>query len=184
MMNAVTERLTGWMRHEAQGKPITEVFRIVNEGTRQTVINPTEEAIRDNHIVELANHTVLIARDKREIFIDDSASPIRDKEGNVRGAILVFRDVTVKKQAQKAQDALNIRLRRAMAETHHRVKNNLQVIAALVELQLVEGEPMVSAEALMRVKPSKINAVMSASTGLRLANNGFRRCTPPTNASR
>lgn len=160
MMNAVTERLTGWMRHEAQGKPITEVFRIVNEGTRRTVINPTEEAIRDNHIVELANHTVLIARDKREFFIDDSAAPIRDKEGNVRGAILVFRDVTVKKQAQKAQEALNIRLRRAMAETHHRVKNNLQVIAALVELQLVEGEPMVSAEALMRVKQHVIALAM------------------------
>ena len=152
MINAVTERLTGWTSKEAQGKPITGVFRIVNQSTRQTVVNPAEEAIRENRIVEMANHTVLIAKDKSEIFVDDSAAPIRDKEGNVRGAILVFRDVTMKKQAQQVQEALNIRLRRAMAETHHRVKNNLQVIAALVELQLVEGEAMVPAEALIRVK--------------------------------
>lgn len=152
MSNAATERLTGWTIKEAQGKPITEVFHIINETTRQIVSNPVEEAMRENHVVEMANHTVLIAKDKREIFIDDSAAPICDKDGNVRGAILVFRDVTVKKQAQEAQQALNIRLRRAMAETHHRVKNNLQVIAALVELQLVEGESMVPAEALMRVK--------------------------------
>ena len=152
MINGVTAKLTGWSEAEAQGKPIDEVFRIVNESSRAKVINPAEEAIRENRIVELANHTVLIAKNGTEIFIDDSAAPIRDKEGNVRGAILVFRDVTHRKQIQKAQEALNIRLRRAMAETHHRVKNNLQVIAALVEVQLGDGEATVPVEAMQRVK--------------------------------
>jgi PAS domain S-box-containing protein len=152
MLNHVTAKLTGWSEEEARGKPIEEVFRIINESTREKVLNPAEQAVRENRIVELANHTKLIHRNGSEIFIDDSAAPIRDSSGKVRGAILVFRDVTVRKQAQKAQAALNVRLRRAMAETHHRVKNNLQVIASLVDMQLVDGTPTVSAEALQRVK--------------------------------
>ncbi|MGL5084063.1 MAG: EAL domain-containing protein [Microcoleaceae cyanobacterium] len=93
-LNPVAESLTGWSQLDAQGLPLTQVFRIINEDTRAVVENPVEQALRDGHVVGLANHTVLISRDEREIAIDDSAAPIRDRNGQVVGAVLVFHDVT------------------------------------------------------------------------------------------
>jgi diguanylate cyclase (GGDEF)-like protein/PAS domain S-box-containing protein len=93
-LNPVAESLTGWREEEAQGKPLTTVFKIFHETTRIPVENPIEKALREDRIVELANHTILIARDGREISIDDSAAPIHDREGHIVGAVLVFHDVT------------------------------------------------------------------------------------------
>lgn len=99
-MNPVAEFLTGWTESEAVGQPLEEVFHIVNEDTRQTVENPALRALREGVIVGLANHTNLIAKDGSERAIDDSAAPIRDAEGNVFGAVLIFRDMTARKQAE------------------------------------------------------------------------------------
>ena len=105
-MNGVAEALTGWPQAEAVGRPLPDVFHIVNERTRQPVENPALRALREGTIVGLANHTVLIARDGTERPIDDSAAPMRDESGAAVGAVLVFRDVTERKRAEEAQARL------------------------------------------------------------------------------
>jgi PAS domain S-box-containing protein len=99
-MNSVAESLTGWKQEEAAGQPLQEVFNIVNEETRQTVENPAVRAIREGLIVGLANHTVLISKTGTEIAIDDSGAPIKDANEKTIGAVLVFRDITDRKQAE------------------------------------------------------------------------------------
>ncbi len=95
-LNPVAENMTGWTNLEAFGKPLEEVFRIINESTRRTVENPVMRALRENRIVGLANHTVLIRRDGKELHIEDSAAPIRGRDGNILGVVLVFNDVSEK----------------------------------------------------------------------------------------
>ena len=101
-LNAEAQRLTGWNPSEAQNQLLPTVFKIINEQTRQPVESPVDKVRRLGAVVVgLANHTILIARDGREIPIDDSGASIRDREGTVRGVVLVFRDFTDAKQAQK-----------------------------------------------------------------------------------
>jgi PAS domain S-box-containing protein len=116
-MNSVAESLTGWPLAEAKGRPIQEVFRIINEETRQPVENPVEKVMKLGMIVGLANHTLLVRRDGSEVPIDDSGAPIRD-EGRIHGAVLVFRDFTEHKQAEHA-----LRQARADAEAANRAKD-------------------------------------------------------------
>jgi PAS domain S-box-containing protein len=85
LMNPVAEKLTGWTFHDAQGKPLTDVFRIVNEQTRQAVENPVDKVRRSNSVVGLANHTVLISKTGQEIAIDDSGAPIFGPGGRSGG---------------------------------------------------------------------------------------------------
>jgi PAS domain S-box-containing protein len=105
-LNPVAESLTGWKQEQAAGRLFTEVFHIVNEMTRQTVENPIARVIATGHIVGLANHTVLFARDGTERAIDDSAAPIRGSEGAVSGVVLVFRDVTERRRLERAARSL------------------------------------------------------------------------------
>jgi PAS domain S-box-containing protein len=105
-MNDVAATLTGWRDSEARGRPLTEVFNIVNERTRQTVENPCGKVMQTGMVVGLANHTVLISRDGSERPIDDSAAPILDIAGNVEGVVLVFRDATQSRQATSALQTL------------------------------------------------------------------------------
>ena len=101
-LNRVAETMTDWTQSEAIGQPLHEVFRIINEYTRETAENPVSRVLREGQVVGLANHTVLISRDGREIAIDDTAAPIRDSDGRVTGVVLVFHDVTEKRKAEKA----------------------------------------------------------------------------------
>ena len=105
-LNGVAEALTGWPLAEAVGRPLTDVFRIVNEHTRRPTDNPALRALREGTVVGLANHTVLIARDGTERPIDDSAAPMRDESGTPVGAVLVFRDVTERKRAEDTRARL------------------------------------------------------------------------------
>jgi len=100
-LNPVAEELTGWTSATAQGKPVAEVFRILNEHTRQTVECPVARVLREGIVVGLANHTLLIRKDGRETPIADSGAPIRDDEGRLRGVVLVFRDQTAEHKAEK-----------------------------------------------------------------------------------
>jgi PAS domain S-box-containing protein len=100
-LNAVAQQLTGWTEADGQGQPLEKVFNILNEDTRQPVENPALRALREGAVVGLANHTILIARDGTERAIDDSAAPIRDANGTVGGAVLVFRDITERRRVEK-----------------------------------------------------------------------------------
>ncbi len=101
-LNPVAEQLTGWTQAEASGRPVDEVFHIVNQETRQLATIPVMETLAHGTIQGLANHTVLIARDGAECAIADSCAPIRDRDGQVVGAVLVFRNVTEEYAAQQA----------------------------------------------------------------------------------
>ncbi len=102
-LNPVAERLTGWGQHEAEGQPLERVFRIINERSRQSVENPVRRVFRDKAVVQLANHTALVARDGREVPVEDTAAPIRGRDGEVGGAVLVFRDVTAARRAAEVR---------------------------------------------------------------------------------
>ncbi len=104
-LNAVAQRLTGWSEADAIGLPLETVFRIVNEDTRATVESPVDKVLRLGQIVGLANHTLLIARDGREWPIDDSGAPIRDADSAIMGVVLVFRDVSDRKEMDLEREA-------------------------------------------------------------------------------
>jgi PAS domain S-box-containing protein len=93
--------MTGWTRAEAVGRPLDEVFRIINEEHRGPVESPVARVLREGVVVGLANHTVLIARDGTERPIDDSGAPIRDANGEVRGVVLVFHDVSGRRELER-----------------------------------------------------------------------------------
>ncbi|MGY6554337.1 MAG: diguanylate cyclase domain-containing protein [Wenzhouxiangella sp.] len=91
-MNPVAEQLTGWSRWQARGLAFTEIFRVVHSGTRRTVVNPAQEAIDTGRIVQLAADSRLLRIDGSELEIEDSAAPILDSQGQVTGAVVIFRD--------------------------------------------------------------------------------------------
>jgi PAS domain S-box-containing protein len=102
-LNTVAEHLTGWTLSEARGRPLTEIFPIINERTRRPVDNPVAKVLETGVVVGLANHTALVARNGREIPIDDSAAPIRLPSGDLFGVVLIFRDITEQRRADLAR---------------------------------------------------------------------------------
>jgi PAS domain S-box-containing protein len=102
-LNPAAETLTGWALADAVGRPLAEVFRIINEQTRQPVEDPAVKVLRLGTVVGLANHTALLARDGRKAPIDDCGAPILDGRGAIAGVVLVFRDVTQRRQAEEAE---------------------------------------------------------------------------------
>ena len=115
-LNPVAEQLTGWQNSEASAQPLEEVFKIINEDSRQTVENPATKVLREGIIVGLANHTLLITKDGRERSIDDSGAPIRVGSQEIAGVVLVFRDVTERRAEERARQAQAVELRRANEE--------------------------------------------------------------------
>lgn len=106
-LNPVAQRLMGWSMEEVTGREVGEVFNIINEYTRKTVISPIDLVFERHEIVELANHTLLIAKDGTEIPIEDTAAPIIDGAGKVTGCVLVFRDSSKQKEKQKQIEYLS-----------------------------------------------------------------------------
>jgi PAS domain S-box-containing protein len=102
-VNPVAAELTGWPPQEAAGRPVGEVFEILNEHTREAAENPVPRVLRGGVVVGLADHTVLVARDGREVPVSDSAAPIRGRDGAVAGVVLVFRDETEPRRAAEAR---------------------------------------------------------------------------------
>ncbi|HEX7314214.1 MAG TPA: PAS domain S-box protein [Pyrinomonadaceae bacterium] len=127
-MNPVAERLTGWPLAEAEGRPLGDIFKIVNEVTRAIVESPVEKVLREGKVVGLANHTVLVARDGTEIPIDDSGAPIRDERGRTSGVVLVFHDVT---EARKVETA-RVQLARLVEHERGRLKNLVAHVPGVV----------------------------------------------------
>jgi PAS domain S-box-containing protein len=137
MLNPVAERLTGWTSHEAAGKTMDAVFRIVNEATRATVASPVEKVLREGTIVGLANHTLLIARNGTETPIEDSAAPIVDAHGHIQGVVLVFRDASTARSAERVLLEADQRKNEFLAVLAHELRNPLAPIrnAALIARQ-------------------------------------------------
>ncbi len=140
-MNEVAEKLTGWPLSEAQGRDLEEVFNIVNEVTRIKPESPVAKVIRMGQVVGLANHTALISRDGTELPIEDSGAPIRDKEGQVTGVVLVFHDISEKRRAEKAvRDSERLAMTGRMASTlAHEIHNPLDTVGNL--LFLIDQNP-------------------------------------------
>jgi len=101
MINLEAERMTGWEHEQAVGRPLAEIFIIIDENSRETRENPVARVLASGRPMELANSTILVARDGSEQIIGDSAAPIVDLQGEIIGAVLVFRDLTEKKRLQE-----------------------------------------------------------------------------------
>jgi len=148
-INSAAEQLTGWAEREAIGRPLEEVFNIVNEQTRERCTNPVARVLADGAIVGLANHTVLISRDGTERPIADSGAPIRAADGATRGAVVVFRDVS---KQRLAEDEL-----RRTQEAVRRSEENLR--ATLYSI----GDGVLATDERARI--TRINPVAERLTG-------------------
>jgi diguanylate cyclase (GGDEF)-like protein/PAS domain S-box-containing protein len=101
-MNPVAESLTGWENREAQGQLIDNVLTVVDETTREGSEGPVVRCLREGQVLGLAEHTVSVTRRGQEIAIQDSAAPIRDRAGNLIGAVMVFHDVSKERRLHRA----------------------------------------------------------------------------------
>jgi PAS domain S-box-containing protein len=141
MMNMVAQELTGWTESEAQNRPLDEIFRIVNETTRQPVENPVVKVQRLKTVVSIGNHTLLLRKDGSELSVDDSGAPIRNALGQITGIVMVFRDITLElktRAALLANEKLAVAGRLA-ATIAHEIHNPLDSVANLI--YLLQHEP-------------------------------------------
>ena len=143
-VNAVAEHLTGWPIEQAEGRPLDEVFPILNEETRQVVESPVGRVLREGVVVGLANHTILLGRDGSERPIDDSAAPIRGEDGRILGVVLIFRDVgdrrLIERQLVERSRMLAEEARRKnefLAMLSHELRNPLAPLRNALRLLLV-----------------------------------------------
>jgi PAS domain S-box-containing protein len=135
-LNAAAEGLTGWPHEEAVGRPLDEVFHIFNEETRERTADPLGRVLREGVTINLANHTLLLTRGGREIPIEDSAAPIRDADGRILGAVLVFHDVSEQRSLRREVQERAARLVEAdqrkdefLAMLSHELRNPLAPIS-------------------------------------------------------
>lgn len=133
LVNKIAEALTGWTEAEVKGRPITEVFRIIDEATHKPLPNPVMSALRRNEIGHLGGNNLLITRDSRELPVEDSTAPIIGVDGSLSGAVLVFRDVTDARRVAHRQTML-------VGELNHRVKNSLAIVQSLVQASLRQAD--------------------------------------------
>ncbi|HEX6998921.1 MAG TPA: EAL domain-containing protein [Gammaproteobacteria bacterium] len=100
-LNPVASELTGWKLDDAVGRPIDEIFRGFHEETCEPVENPVAVAMRRNRSIKSVRPTLLIRRDGNELYIESTAAPIRDPNGNVTGGVLVFHDVSESRELNR-----------------------------------------------------------------------------------
>ena len=136
LLNTIAEQLTGWTQAEAAQCPISEVFLIVDESTRELMENPVDAVLRTHRAVSLANHAILLRRAGGEVQIDDSGAPIFDRSGELAGVVMVFRDVTEQRRTQAAllaSEKLAVTGRLA-ATLAHEIHNPLDSVVNLLYL--------------------------------------------------
>ena len=138
-VNPIAEDLTGYESEKSIGKPLEDIFNIINEETRKSVESPVSRVIREGAIVGLANHTVLISKEGIEIPIADSGAPIKDNKGNLIGVVLTFRDITENVQAEQA-----------LRESEHNLGERVKELTCLYGLSKIVENPDISSEAIIR----------------------------------
>jgi diguanylate cyclase (GGDEF)-like protein/PAS domain S-box-containing protein len=189
-LNPVAERMTGWTNSEAAGRPLAQVFHIVNEETRLPTENPVDTCLKQGKIVGLANHTLLISRHGEEFGIEDSAAPIRNAGGDVLGVVLVFHDVTEQRRMsgemsyRATHDELTglvnraefeARLRRLLQKSHEDGSHHALMFIDLDQFKLVNDACGHSAGDQLLQQVSKLlgEAVRSRDTLARLGGDEF-----------
>ena len=189
-LNPVAERMTGWRNEEARGRPVTQVFHIVNENTRAATENPVFTCIEQGNIAGLANNTVLVSRDGHEYGIEDSAAPIRNAHGVIIGVVLVFHDVTEQRRLsgemsyRAKHDALTglvnrtefeARLRNVLAKSHEDRSMHALLFIDLDQFKLVNDACGHTAGDLLLQQVSKLlkETVRARDTLARLGGDEF-----------
>jgi len=133
-MNPVAMEITGWGEVDAFGKDLKEVYHIIKEGSEAPVNDPVNDVVQQNQIIEFNEPTILITKEGKKVPIDDSSAPIRDKNGNVIGVALVFRDITERRKAEKEREELL--KERARGELSNFVVSALPVFASNIPPQV------------------------------------------------
>lgn len=161
LINKMAEIITGWKQEEAAGKPVTGVFRIINEKTRLCTENPVESVLKNGKIVEIAGDTLLVAKDGMERVISDSVAPIMDKDSVIIGTVLVFRDITEKRKIEeKISKAEKIESLGVLAGgIAHDFNNLLNAIIGNIDLAKMSLDPGQEAyETLIRAEKATLRA--------------------------
>jgi PAS domain S-box-containing protein len=165
-LNPIAQSLTGWTLEEAAGKPLEEVFKIENEETGAVSDNPASRVLRDAKAVGFADRTNLTAKDGRQLPIDDSAAPIRSAEGSVIGVVLVFRDITQRREAERAEkqaaaqiarhaellERTNAELQYFAYAASHDLREPLRTITAFTRLVQVRSESQLDQKSAERLQ--------------------------------
>lgn len=189
-LNPSAERMTGWLTAEATGRPLVQVFHIINEETREPTENPVATCLKQGKVVGLANHTMLISRDGNEYGIEDSAAPIRNEAGDLLGVVLVFHDVTEQRRLsgemsyRASHDALTglinriefeARLRRTLNKAHEERSQHALMYIDLDQFKLVNDAcgHSVGDQLLQQVAKLMGEAVRARDTLARLGGDEF-----------
>jgi PAS domain S-box-containing protein len=172
-INPSAEQLTGWSAAEAIGRPLANVFRIINEQTRAPADNPVTQAIARGVVVGLANHTLLIRKDGVEVSIADSAAPIRSSENRPIGVVLVFRDVTEQRQTQRELQTRAQQLEEAdrrkdeyLAMLAHELRNPLAALSNAVQVSRLAKVSSDQRQAMLDIMSRQIGHVSHLVSGL------------------
>ena len=161
LINRMAERITGWSQRESEGRPLSDVYNIVDESTDKPCTNPADQALQTGEIVDLNNHTTLTAKNGKRYLIANSGAPIRDAKSNIIGAVLVFRDITKKKKMEaellKAQklESMGI-LAGGIAHDFNNILASILGNVSLVKMKLNPDSPIY--ENLSRAEEASIQA--------------------------
>lgn len=154
LLNKIAEQMTGWSGPEARGRPIWEVFRVINESTRKPVDDPALKALRERAVTRLESGALLVTRDRREVPVEHCGAPILGFDGSLAGAVLIFRDVTERRRTAQRQSML-------VGELNHRVKNALAIVQSLVQASLRQATSR-PAQAMAQTLAKRLQALHRA----------------------